>query len=97
MGCHLYASGQACSAAFHLQMMEQLYCCDLVTRPTLVRAGCTTSRWGWTLGRRGYWMYFPTPCNKQNNYFWNARMASIKAVPLASIQCLEWKTKQNRV
>jgi hypothetical protein len=52
-----------CSAAFPLQMMEQLYHFDLVPRASLLRTGCTTARWGWGSGRRGYRMHFTTPWN----------------------------------
>jgi len=45
-GCHLSASGQACSAAFPLPLMEQLQRCDWASRASFVRAGCTTDRWG---------------------------------------------------
>jgi len=45
-------------------MMEQLYHhCDSVFRASLIRAFYTTSRGGWCLGRRGYWMHFTVPCN----------------------------------
>ena len=29
------------------------------TRSSLVRAGCTKGGWGWSLGRRGYWLHLP--------------------------------------
>jgi len=53
----------SCSAAFPLQMMEQLYHFDLVPRALSVRTGCTTARWGWGLGRRVCWMHFTTTWN----------------------------------
>ena len=40
---------------------EQFYRCAAVSRASLVGAGCTTGRWRWRLGRRGYWLHFITP------------------------------------
>jgi len=47
-------SGQAHYATFFLQIMEQLYCCDLVPTALLVRASWLTGRCSLGLGRRGY-------------------------------------------
>jgi len=41
-----------------LRMMEKLYRFDLLPTASLVMAACSTGRWGWVLGRRGYWMHF---------------------------------------
>lgn len=57
VGCHLLASGQACSAAFPLRMMDQLCLCDSVPRAPLFRAYSTTGRWGWGLGWREKWLH----------------------------------------
>jgi len=59
--------------------MGQLYLCHSVPRVSLVRAGCTTGRWG--LGRRVYWMHFPTLCNP-------APIIRVFISPLMSLQIL---------
>jgi len=49
------ASGPAClGMAFPPFLMKQLYRCDSVVISSFVRAGYTTRRWGWMLGRIVY-------------------------------------------
>ena len=77
--------------------MEQLQCCDLMPRASLVRAGCNTGTWEWDLGRRGYWMYCHCSlCNRQISrpVIWILFLSNDQYWYLATVPPLMWQQQE---
>ena len=61
------ASGLAClGMAFPPFVVKQLYSCESVVISSFARAGYTTRRWGWLLGRIGYSVMHHYPLFKRS-------------------------------